>query len=350
MLVKMSFDIGNGFVKAVSNNEEKVFIAPSSFAKKSALGESSISDLFDKGTDQYNVFESSLDDGTEYIWGEKLREAISPNKLIHTYTHENRYNNKRFKLLCQFVLAELASQYEEDTLDVVLVTGMPSAEIKTDLDAKLKEFLKKKHLVKRNGVEKVINVVDVRLLEQPLGTLLNKYLLDGKMHKNLTDNTITVIDFGSGTTIIDTYKGMKRIDDQSRTIYQGMNDIYKAVQRKLSAKYNLKTLDQLQIEEGFRNGYVLKISERSQYPFEQEAKEAIVDTIDQIVSEIDRIVAVRENIDEFVVTGGGANAVGEYFKDVFGEESLDVVKDSQTANVHGYDKFCSLLVNNMQSS
>lgn len=343
MVEHMVFDIGNGFVKAKSKFGE--IIAPSSFALESKVGDSSIGNIFNGNENLYNSFESSLDDGVKYIWGEELRKAVKPEDLIHTYTHENRYANKRFKLLSQFVLAELASQYKEDSIDVVLVTGLPSAEIKTEDDVKLKEFLKGKHLVKRNGVEKVINVIDVRILEQPLGTLLNMYLKEnGEMHKNLLSNTITVIDFGSGTTIIDTFKNMKRIEGQSETIYKGMNDIYRNIQQKVATRYNIKSIDIVQIEEGIRNDFNLVISTRKQYPFEEEAKEAIRESLDQIISNIDRIISNRDSIDEFVLTGGGAEVLGDVFRELFMEESLISSENSQIANMNGYNKFAEVIV------
>lgn len=340
---KLVFDLGNGFVKAKTENG--FIIAPSQIALESAVGGSSILDIMSQNTDSLNTYESKLDDGAVYIWGENLREIVSAEDLIHTYTHEKRYTNKRYKLLCEFILAELAASYEEDNIEAIVVTGMPSSEIATDDNEKLKSFLMGTHVVKRNGVEKTIKVVEVRILEQPMGTLLNEYLVDGgKMHKNLQENTITLIDFGSGTTIVDTYRRMQRVDALSKTIYRGMNDIYKEIASKVAAKFNLKSIDPIQVEEGVRNGFVLKVSGRVQHSFEDIAKEVIADTLEKTISDLDRSITVRDQIDEFIVTGGGAKVVGDEFKRLYNQEALKIVEDSQTANVNGYDKFASLLL------
>lgn len=337
----LAIDYGNGFVKGVSKH--RTIVAPSAIALESSAGDSSISSIFNE-SELYHIFHSQLDDKNKYIWGEGIKQAVDPGKLLHTYTHERRYENKRFKLLCQFVLAELAADFEKDNLDVTLVTGMPSAEIKTDEDTMLKEFLKGRHVIKRDGLEKVINIVDVRVMEQPLGTLLNLYLsTKGEIHKKLKTSTITVIDFGSGTTIVDTYKNMKRIKELSETIYTGMNDIYRNIKDRLVAKYGLKTIDITQIEDGFKNDFTLTISDRKKYPFNIEATEAINEVLNQTISDIDRIIPNRESIDEFIATGGGTVTVGSSFKELFNEESLILVDDPQESNVNGYGKFAAVI-------
>src|SRR5690625_2987168 len=122
-----AFDVGNGYVKAKSDKRE--IIAPSSIAKKSSLGNSSLTGLLNDTSYDYSVFKAQLDDGEEYVWGKDIAQAVDPKDLIDTYTHNDRYNQRRFKLLCLFILAELASDYSEEELkDVIIVTGLPSQE------------------------------------------------------------------------------------------------------------------------------------------------------------------------------------------------------------------------------
>ncbi|RBW68238.1 plasmid segregation protein ParM domain-containing protein [Bacillus taeanensis] len=344
------FDVGNGFVKGKS--VKKTFIAPSSIVKETSLGDSSISGLSSElnSETQYHTFQSPLDEGESYVWGEGIKYAVEASDLITTYTHNNRYESKRFKLLCEFILAELASDFEEEILDVIVVTGLPSKEVKTEDDKKLKNFLKGKHLVTRDGVEKVINVKDVRIIEQPLGTLLNLYMNDdSQLHKNLKTNTISVIDFGAGTTILDTFKNLKRLDTESDTYYEGMIDIYKSITNDLVRKHNIKGLDISLVEEGYQNDCTAKLSERIRYPFHDEADKAVKNFVEKIISNIDRTLSRRDHIDEFIVTGGGAHIIKDEFKKAFGEESLIIVKDAQLANVEGYFKFAQAIVKSQKA-
>lgn len=349
-MLAFAFDVGNGFVKA--RNDKRKIIAPSVIAKEESVGVSSIINMssnFESNLN-YQVFESNLDHGTSYIWGERVKEAVNPDSLILTYTHNNRYTQKRFKLLCSFILAELASDYEEHELnDVIVVTGLPSQEVNTKEAEEFKGFLQQKHVVTRNGEQRLINVTDVRIIEQPLGTLLNEYMNDtGQVNKDLMTSTITVIDFGAGTTIIDTFKNLKRLEDKSETYYEGMNDIHRRIARQLERKHSIKGLDPSYIDEGFRNGnMVAEISERRKYAFEDVAKDVIIDFIDKRISDIDSTLTNRDSIDKFILTGGGVNIIGEQFKKAFNEETLKVVPNSQESNQNGFYKLAHTISNNV---
>src|SRR5690625_4096040 len=163
-MLAFAFDVGNGFVKA--RNNKRNFVAPSTIAKKESVGVSSIISMssdFDTNAG-YHEFVSNLDEGIEYIWGEGIKDSVDPDNLIATYTHNNRYNQKRFKLLCSFILGELASDYEDHELtDVVIVTGLPSQEVGTKEEQEFRKFLQQKHVITRNGEQRVINVTDVRI-------------------------------------------------------------------------------------------------------------------------------------------------------------------------------------------
>lgn len=51
-----------------------------------------------------------------------------------------------------------------------------------------------------------------------MGTLLDLHMEDGKVFKSFTEGKYSVLDFGSGTTIIDTYQNLKRVDEESFVI------------------------------------------------------------------------------------------------------------------------------------
>lgn len=168
-------------------------------------------------------------------------------------------------MLCSFVLAELASDYDESELtDVVLVTGLPSQEIGTEDERKLKNFLQQRHIVTRNGKQIMFNVTDVRVVEQPLGTLLDVYMNEeGKIHKDLLTKTITLIDLGAETTIMDTFKNFKRLPEKSETFYEGMNDLHRTIAKQLEQVHSIKGLDSTLIDNGFRKGdLIAELSER----------------------------------------------------------------------------------------
>lgn len=350
-MLSFSFDVGNGFVKA--RNSERRIIAPSTIAKKDSIGTSSITSMsndYDVNAG-YQTYVSNLDDSVEYIWGSGIKDAVDLDELISTYTHHNRYNQKRFKLLCSFILAELASDYNDHDLnDVVVVTGLPSQEVNTKEADDFKRFLQQKHLITRDGEQIVINVSDVRILEQPLGTLLDKFMNDaGKIHKKLMTSVITVIDFGAGTTIIDTFKNLKRLDDKSDTFWEGANDIHKRIAKAIEREYGVKGVDMHHVEAGFYDeSMIAVVSERKKYPFKEIANKVISNFIEKRISDIDSTLTNRNGTDIFVGTGGGINIVGDTFEKEFNEESLVVVEDSQGANNDGFYKFSKAIALNKQ--
>lgn len=351
-MLAFAFDLGNGFVKARSSRRE--IIAPSVISKKESVGSSSLTNIaIDNKVIGYQEYESNLDDGVTYIWGEEINKAVDPDSLIQTYTHNNRYSQKRFKLLCSFILSELASDFEEHELDdVILVTGLPSLEIDTKDAEMFKEFLQQKHVITRNGEQRVINVQDVRIIEQPLGTLLNEYMNEqGKIHKELLTSTITVIDFGAGTTIVDTFKNLNRISDKSDTYYEGINDVHKRIAKQVEKANGIKGLKSSLIEEGFKNKtFIADISDRKKYSFANYVEQVIIDSIDKHISEIDTTLTNRNSIDKFILTGGGVNVVGKAFKTAFNEESLHVVEQSQKSNVNGFFKLANTIANKKNQS
>lgn len=339
-----AFDLGNGYVKAT--NGKRTIVAPSMIARETAVGTSTLLALMNQNDKGYETFESQLDDGVKYIWGVGIADAVDPEALIPTYTHNNRYMQKRFKLLCTFILAELASDFsDEELMDVVVVTALPSAEIGTDDEANYKNFLEQKHVVTRNDVQRMVNVTDVRIVEQPTGTLLDIFMNDeGMLDEELLTSTITVIDFGAGTTIMDTFKNFKRLREKSETFYEGMNDLHRTIAKELEVQHNIKGLDPSYVDEGFRRGdMIAELSERKKYAFEDVAKHVIMDFVDKRLSEIDRTLTNRDNVDKFVITGGGVSIVKDYFSEVFEESNVIVASNSQLANLKGYYKLASQL-------
>ena len=340
-----AFDLGNGYVKAMNSKRE--VIAPSMIARESAVGSSSIFNILKRSSNKgYEVFESQLDDNTKYVWGEGIPEAVEPESLIATYTHNDRYTQKRFKLLCTFILAELASDFtDEELLDVVVVTGLPSQEIGTEDERTFKEFLQQKHVVTRNGEQRMINVTNVRIVEQPLGTLLKLYMNnEGQFHEELLTSTLTLLDFGAGTTIMDTFKNFKRLTEKSETFYEGMNDLHRTIAKELEKQHNIKGLDPAYVDEGFRRGdCIAEVSDRKKYAFERIAKRVIEDFVDKRLAEVDRTLTNRDSVDKFIITGGGVNIVKDYFLEAFKEANITVIQDSQRANLEGFYKLASLL-------
>lgn len=166
---------------------------------------------------------------------------------------------------------------------------------------------------------------------------------DAQINKELTKSTISVLDCGSGTTILDTYKNMKRIEDESETYYEGMIDVYKDIANQVRKTNDAKNLDESIVEDGMRNDYTIHLSERRVIPFEDEANKAKINFVDRLAAKIDRTLSTRDHIDKFYITGGGAKIIGKTIKKEMGDDGIEIVKQPQKSNLEGYYKFAQQL-------
>lgn len=339
-LTTFAIDLGNGFVKAKSKNRNKPFVAPSSIAKekdvlKSSTNISRQNNVEDEDGLKFKVFESVTQKGTKYIWGEGLKDIVASDKLISSFTIDKRYKSENYKLLVDFVLGELASDFKEKSLNVRVVTGMPSEELETQDQEDLETVFMGTHVVTVNGTEKIITVEHVEVLEQPLGTLFSQ-LIDENLEISADfTKRIAIYDFGAGTTILDVFEGGKRDPDESQTLPKGMNKIYQKV-RSLSG---IKTLTVHEIEDAFKNDYNFKIGSKT-HNCQEDADKAILDFLDRALSTFQGVLTTRNHIEKIYITGGGQNIVKDKLSSYFDEEEdVTYVTNSQTASVEGFFKY-----------
>ncbi|MEC0526213.1 plasmid segregation protein ParM [Bacillus sonorensis] len=337
-LRNFAIDLGNGFVKAKS--EKGLIVAPSSIAKQKDTGKSSIEAYNSSEDTLVKVFESAIKKGVNYVWGAGIKDVVtSSNKLLSSYTFQNRYSSDNYKLLVDFVLGDLALDFEEQVLEVRVITGMPSDELEQDDRKELEKVFEGSHVVKVNGTEKIIRVQEVKVLEQPMGSLFNE-LFDEQlnMSKDFTKR-IAFYDFGAGTTILDVFENGKRDEDESITEARGMNDIYKSVRQQMIKKTGIKKLTSYEIEEAFKNDFNIKVGSKM-FNCEEEAKQAIEDFLESVMSTFQGVLNSRDYIDKIFITGGGLNIVKDQIEKYFNEdEEVVFVQNSQTAGVEGFYKF-----------
>lgn len=334
-LINFAIDFGNGYVKAKSEKGEFVFSSKLGYA--SDLGTSSIGNMF---ADDADVHYFQRKDEIEYVAGKDIEKVIEPAKLVTTNSANNRYELPSFKRLIDFALAELASYEDSNNIEVRLVTGMPSNEIRMaqKRDA-FEKFLSGSHLVSRDGEEYIINVRELKIIEQPLGTLLNVFLNDQlQVHKTFKNGLIVVIDFGSGTTIVDIYKNMKRIG--GRTLNEGMIHFHKSIADILSGRQSIE-IDSQYIEDGIKNkSYIAKVGNEA-FHFEDIFKEMVHKKLESVIQVYENTIGQEAIVNDFILTGGGSLMIGEQLQEIKG--NFRVVDNPQVATASGYFKLAQSL-------
>lgn len=330
-----AIDFGNGYVKAVSDMGS--FVIPSLIATKE-LEDNAVSSAFEN-TFNVNTFKRKSDD-EEYYFGVEIAKEVDEVDLTTTNSSNDRYNTLAFQRMAEFALAELAV-FEDDPskVDVRLVTGMPSNEIEfTGLKNGFIKFLEGVHVVSRNGQDIIVDVKEVIVIEQPLGTLFNIYLNDkSQVHSDFKFGNIVVVDFGSGTTIIDEYKRMKRA--KSTVKQNGMRQFYKNIAKVLSKKNELN-IDPLHIEEGIRNNSFLAEFGQHRLPFRPIFDKEVTRKLNETLAAYEDTVE-EQGVTAYVTTGGGANVFNEVLKQK--KNNFIPTENSQMATANGYLKLAKSL-------
>lgn len=331
----MALDFGNGFVKGKINDE--YFVIPSRIGSKTS--EDNQLNGFVEGKLDVSEFIINNNEDEILLFGKDLDKVTNNGK--DTASTNNRYNYKAFKDLVECSIGLLAREIPDDVIDVVIASGMPSNEIGTDKEQTFYKTLNKNRLITIDGISKTINVLGVKLIAQPMGTLLDMHMENGKVYKSFTEGKYSVLDFGSGTTIIDTYQNMKRVDEESFVINKGMIDFYKKIASHVSKKAEGSPVTPRQIEKGLELK-TCEISKRMSIDFSEDFEKEQENVIESVMSSFETVIGNINTIDRVVVTGGGANvhfkALSKYYPNIF-----EMAEDSQLSNVRGYEKLGELL-------
>ncbi len=331
----MALDFGNGFVKGRINDEN--FVIPSRIGYKSNTDKQ----LEGFINSEIEVSEFVINDDYENIilFGKDLDKTTSTGK--DTASTNNRYIYQSFEDLVECSIGLLARELPEEEIDVVIATGMPSNEIDSKSQAQFEEILRRNRSITIDGITKVVNVQDIKIIAQPMGTLLDLHMENGKVFKSFTEGKYSVLDFGSGTTIIDTYQNLKRVEEESFVINKGMIDFYKRIATHVSKEADGASITPRMIEEGMEYKQC-KVNSRLTVDFVDYFIEEQEKIIQEVMSRFETVVGNINSIDRIIVTGGGSaihfDSLSYYYPDVF-----EKVENSQLSNVRGYEKLGELL-------
>lgn len=335
-----ALDLGNKQTKMVSSKVTKVY--PSNFMLHEDMGKAVT--MF-KQKEKVDKFVTSFDSDFEYAWGQDINKVRS-DKRYDTINFNDRYKTVEFQLLSNFALAELAKDFEEarnGVLEVVVVTGVPSNDyIKEDLKSIIK-VLKGDHNVLINDVSHNIRVKEVYVMEQPIGTIYNE-MLDNQGYmkvEDFLDETITVVDIGGGTLLIDTLNNLNVDPKQSTQKETGVFDLYNRIIDNCS-KNGINGLTQHRIEQILRTG-----NEKEGYFYKPNKNESldITNIVDksmriytrEVINTINTTLKDRSKIDRMLFTGGGSELISK--QDIKKAFDYTVFMDEpETANVYGYYK------------
>lgn len=348
-----ALDLGNLQTKLKSRKAESVLL--SSFVDTDEIGMSL--GLIDSSKDLHK-FVSDVDPDFEYTWGKDLVKNRSiKDSIIQTISFEQRYQSTDFLLLTDFSLAYLAKDFvkeypiaESNPLDVVLILGLPTSDFKQD-DYKntLPTSLKGVHHIKMDGKDFYINVSNVIIVNQSVGTLYDlTFNDDGSVKtKAFTDSNGIIVDYGGGTILLDGYenavltKNQKQLEIGAYKFYTDVIDKY------LENNVSHITMKEIDVQQAVKDGndddgYYYKPNNNQSIDITAEVLRQKKVTTKQVLRNINSTFKNLSLFDYIIFTGGGANLLDHNLIERELERfsiKLHFMSESEFANVRGYYKF-----------
>lgn len=326
----IGIDLGYGYVKISDGQKETIF--PSTVGVGTDLKFNSLLMSIKKPTDNLII----TVDNKKYFVGDL---AIRQSSIVSRSMGRNRVEDTSAKVL---LLAGLALFMETGEQKFNVVTGLP-----VDYYQAYKDdwalLMQGTHAVRfgADGEEKplLITIDKIQMIPQPFGTLYDHRLsTDGTLVESDIDSLkIGIVDVGYKTSDLALADGLEFVGKQSMSSEIAMSAAYNMIGQKISEKYKVEK-ENYELDKIVDSG-VLRVA-GVPYDISEYRKDAFNLVADKIATEANSIWDRRE-LDLIMLTGGGGQAVSEYFLPRFPQAVL--VNGPQMANVRGYLKLANAL-------
>jgi plasmid segregation protein ParM len=329
-MIKMAVDVGFGRVKGVSSAGDRVDFP-------SVIGDfhpvKFVSGM--EGDPSSNL-------AIEYNYKRRFvgNAALKQTTPQATVDKERTVSEEGLTLLAA---AMVLMAPEKPSEQINLVVGLPVMHYET-LKQKYLTAAKTLHMVDRLSLSgepverKYFSVVDVKVLPQPFGSLFDRLLNDrGELiEKRLAAGKVGIIDIGYNTLDLARADNLEFINPRSTSFSGlGMFTAFQALSVEIYRNLGIEIPPE-RIEPIIRQGEV-KISGR-QVSVEQFKRAAFKEAAAQIISRVKSTWPDRWELDQILITGGGAILLGEFLLSELGQQAY-VAEDPVFANVAGYLKF-----------
>ncbi len=325
-------DIGFGFTKATDGKQFRVF--------KSIYGEAV----------DFQYQESLLDHDEQH---EHLQIDIDGNAYFIGELAERQSTNRQFTLeQNQFVasasrvlaLAALSCFARERQQTMHLVVGLPIGHYR-QYKAELAGMLRDTHdMVVTNAAgerrEVRIAVTDVRVIPQPIGSVMDR-LLDAQgrpAERRFATEKIGIIDVGFKTTDYTISDKTRYSERGSMTTENGISKAFSAIASKLKENCGIN-VELYRLFEPVETGSI-KIRGRG-YDLKKITQHAFQQLAQNIAADANRIWADDWDIDMIMITGGGGAVLAAYLQPLLEGVIVPMEQDLdyRLHNVRGYYKY-----------
>jgi plasmid segregation protein ParM len=330
----LGIDIGFGFTKATNGKDTVIF--------KSIFGDvSEIQFWADFGdsaaTDHIHV---SID-GKSYFIGDLAEQqsavtnfTLDQEKLITDYV----------RILSLTVAGMLIKSGSNVNVPVNVVSGLPIGFFKR-YHERFNEVLAGHHIVTYHSqdgrdITKEIYINKVRMLPQPMGSILNQLMDDNGQiaDKDLATQKVGIVDIGFRTTDFTILDNLRYIDRGSRTIDTGIAKGFGVIANRLREKCGVS----VELYRLYKSVEAGSIKMRGQgFNFASIRDQVFAQLASTIANEIDRLWNEDWDIDTIILTGGGCREMAKHLQPLIvgNVKPVDAGVDPRLNNVLGYLKY-----------
>lgn len=330
----LGIDIGFGFTKATNGKDTLIF--------KSLFGEAAELQFWadfgaEGSTDHIHV----TIDGESYFVGDLAEQQSS---VLHYTLDQEKLITEYVKILSLTVAGMFIPENESINAPINVVSGLPIGSFKENHE-RFNELLTGRHTVtyhSHDGREstKKITINKVRMLPQPMGSLLNLMMDEnGKiLDKELAGQKVGLVDIGFRTTDFAILDRMRYINRGSKTIDTGISKGFSVIANKLQEKCNVN-VELYRLYQAAETGSI-KMRGHG-FSFAKVRDQVYSQLASSIANEVSRLWADDWDIDTIIISGGGSRELTEYLQPMIvgNVVPVDLNKDPRLNNVLGYLKY-----------
>lgn len=305
-----------------------------------------------------DIIYEDLDTGEKYMVGrtaQKMVNSMSTNDTDGELYSRKRYNNKKFKILCNVAIG-IALEDRKDNRDIFIQTGLPSSYLEADTAPLKKSLSKHAKFRLKKGTGKWSDVIEfdidpdkIDVKAQPCGSMYSILIRpDGKFVQNANKilfSNVLVLDIGFGT--FDFYGVKSRevvckdsIDDIGMRMV--MTEVSKMIRQEYGEDIRLQALQNV-----LGKGYFTSVDEEEMSQTDHSVKELLKKAndivFDRAMEQAKATTNAFRDYDYIIVTGGTGEAWFERIKAYFSKMKFEIIAGNVNdtlpfiySNVRGY--------------
>jgi plasmid segregation protein ParM len=295
----------------------------------------------DFGQDALKDYYHVIIDGRSYFVG---RLAEQQSNVRHFTLDQEKLINDFVKLMALTAAGVFVNPEAAVNVPINVVSGLPIGYFRKN-HKRFHELLTGHHRIvyhepDGSRLSKEIYVNKVKMLPQPLGTILN-VLMDDKgriINRDYARQKVGIVDIGFRTTDFTILDRLRYIDRGSRTMDTGVAKAFSVIANKLRERFGV-SVELYRLYQAVESG---SIQMRGQiYDLAPIRDQVYAELAEHIAGDLDRLWDEDWDIETIILTGGGAMDLAPHLQNLLPANvaPLDANVDARLNNVRGYVKY-----------